>query len=94
MERVSNMPASGGVSMISILAATLCAGFFELGTDSFARFCAGFVQQVGLAQYLTPVTAPFFAALIVGVLGIGAREFCAMLRWWIERREKRREGSE
>lgn len=79
------MQASGGASTILIMVASLFAGVFE-----------GITAVLGsLLQFLGPTTGPLVATIFVGLLSIGAREAFQMLRWWIERREKRRgESSE
>lgn len=80
------MPASGFSGTLAVMCLSLVSGLLSGLTASLTDVLTA------LNQHLTPVTASLVGSVVVGLAGVLLREIASGVRWWVERRERRKGG--
>jgi hypothetical protein len=88
VDEVTDMPASGGAATgtFSIMVVSLFSGLLSGLTASVTDVLAT------LNQHLTPATASLIGAVVVGGFSVGARELVGLVKWLVERRQRRKDA--
>lgn len=80
------MSASGFPGTPAVMVLSLVSGLLSGLTASLTDVLTA------LNQHLTPVTASLVGSVVVGLAGVFLREAATNVRWWVERRDRRKGG--